>query len=79
MLLDEPSLGLAPIIVSRIMEILAEINRNGTTLLLVEQNAKKALAISHRVYLMNVGRVVREGLAREFLADSVLMDAYLGG
>jgi len=79
MLLDEPSLGLAPIIVSRIMEILAEINRNGTTLLLVEQNAKKALAISHRVYLMNVGRVVQEGPAREFLGDSVLMDAYLGG
>ena len=79
MLMDEPSLGLAPIIVSRIMEILAQINRNGTTLLLVEQNAKKALAISHRVYLMNVGRVVREGPAREFLGDSVLMDAYLGG
>ena len=79
MLLDEPSLGLAPIVVSRIMEILAEINRDGTTILLVEQNAKKALAISHRVYLMNVGRVVREGEAREFLADDTLMDAYLGG
>ena len=79
MMLDEPSLGLAPIVVSQIMEILREINRDGTTILLVEQNAKKALAISHRVYLMNVGRVVREGLAREFLVDGVLMDAYLGG
>ena len=79
MLLDEPSLGLAPIVVSRIMEILAEINRDGTTILLVEQNAKKALAISHRVYLMNVGRVVREGQAADFLADGALMEAYLGG
>ena len=79
MLLDEPSLGLAPIVVSQIMEILREINRDGTTILLVEQNAKKALAISHRVYLMNVGRVVREGQAADFLADGALMDAYLGG
>ena len=79
MMLDEPSLGLAPIVVSQIMEILREINRDGTTILLVEQNAKKALAISHRVYLMNVGRVVREGQAADFLADGALMDAYLGG
>ena len=79
MMLDEPSLGLAPIVVSQIMEILREINRDGTTILLVEQNAKKALAISHRVYLMNVGCVVREGQAADFLADGALMDAYLGG
>ena len=79
MLLDEPSLGLAPIVVSQIMEILREINRDGTTILLVEQNAKKALSISHRVYLMNVGRVVREGQAADFLADGALMEAYLGG
>ena len=79
MLLDEPSLGLAPIVVSQIMEILREINRDGTTMLLVEQNAKKALSISHRVYLMNVGRVVREGQAADFLADGALMEAYLGG
>ena len=78
MMLDEPSLGLAPIIVSQIMDILTEINRDGTTILLVEQNAKKALSISNRVYLMNVGRIVREGDAREFLTDSALMDAYLG-
>ena len=61
------------------MEILREINRDGTTILLVEQNAKKALSISHRVYLMNVGRVVREGQAADFLADGALMEAYLGG
>ena len=79
MLLDEPSLGLAPIVVSQIMEILREINRDGTTILLVEQNAKKALSISHRVYLMNVGRVVREGQAADLLADGALMEAYLGG
>ena len=79
MMLDEPSLGLAPIIVSQIMEILKSINGEGTTILLVEQNAKKALAISDRVYLMNVGKVVQEGTAETFLADDSLMNAYLGG
>ena len=79
MMLDEPSLGLAPIIVNQIMEILRSINRDGTSILLVEQNAKKALSISNRAYLMNVGRVVREGAAEELLADDSLMDAYLGG
>lgn len=78
MMLDEPSLGLAPIIVSQMMDILKNINSTGTTILLVEQNAKKALAISDRVYLMNVGRVVREGSAQEIASDGALMDAYLG-
>ncbi|MBR1559842.1 MAG: ABC transporter ATP-binding protein [Clostridia bacterium] len=78
MMLDEPSLGLAPIIVSQIMGILTEINKTGTTILLVEQNARKALSISHRVYLMNVGRIVREGDARELMSDGALMEAYLG-
>ena len=79
MMLDEPSLGLAPIIVSQIMEILKSINKDGTSILLVEQNAKKALSISDRVYLMNVGKVVREGTAEGFMADDSLMAAYLGG
>ncbi|MBQ8088070.1 MAG: ATP-binding cassette domain-containing protein, partial [Clostridia bacterium] len=78
MMLDEPSLGLAPIIVSQMMDILKNINSTGTTILLVEQNAKKALAISDRVYLMNVGRVVHEGSAQEIASDGALMDAYLG-
>ena len=78
MMLDEPSLGLAPIIVSQIMEILKDINRSGTTILLVEQNAKKALAISDRVYLMHVGRITREGEAAAFMTDETLMSAYLG-
>ena len=79
MMLDEPSLGLAPIIVSQIMDILKSINKDGTSILLVEQNAKKALSISDRVYLMNVGKVVREGTAEGFMADDSLMAAYLGG
>ena len=78
LMLDEPSLGLAPIIVNQIMEILQDINRTGTAILLVEQNAKKALSIAHRVYLMNVGRVVREGDAAAFRQDETLVSAYLG-
>ena len=79
MMLDEPSLGLAPIIVSQIMEILKDINRDGATILLVEQNARKALSVSDRVYLMNVGSIVREGSAAEFMTDESLISAYLGG
>ena len=79
MMLDEPSLGLAPIIVSQILEILKDINRSGTTILLVEQNARKALSVSDRVYLMTVGRVIREGAAQEFMTDDSLLSAYLGG
>ena len=78
LMLDEPSLGLAPIIVQQIMEILKDINRTGTSILLVEQNAKKALSIAHRVYLMNVGHVVREGDASTFRQDEALLSAYLG-
>ena len=79
MMLDEPSLGLAPIIVSQILDILKDINRDGTTILLVEQNARKALSVSDRVYLMNVGSIVREGTAQEFMQDDSLIAAYLGG
>ena len=79
MLLDEPSLGLAPIVVNQIMEILREVNEGGTSILLVEQNAKKALRLCHRAYLMNVGRVVREERGEVLLQDASLMQAYLGG
>ncbi|MDO4343249.1 MAG: ABC transporter ATP-binding protein [Eubacteriales bacterium] len=78
MMLDEPSLGLAPIIVNQIMDILKQVNSRGTTILLVEQNARKALKLCDRAYLMNVGRVVTEGKGEELLANDRLMEAYLG-
>ncbi len=78
LLLDEPSLGLAPIIVSRIFKILREINEQGTTVLLVEQNAKAALHLANRAYVMETGRVVMEGLASELERDPGIKRAYLG-
>lgn len=78
LMLDEPSLGLAPIIVNQIMGTLGEIAERGTTILLVEQNAKKALALCDRAYVMNVGHIVMEGTGKELLADEHLMQAYLG-
>jgi branched-chain amino acid transport system ATP-binding protein len=78
MMLDEPSLGLAPIIVNQIMDILRQVGSNGTTILLIEQNARKALQLCDRAYLMNVGHVVAEGTGQELLADEQLMQAYLG-
>lgn len=78
MMLDEPSLGLAPIIVQQIMEILKQVNLKGTTILLIEQNAHKALKLCHRAYLMNVGHVVTVGTGEELLANDQLMQAYLG-
>jgi branched-chain amino acid transport system ATP-binding protein len=78
MMLDEPSLGLAPIIVKQIMDILRQVNAGGTTILLIEQNAHKALQLCDRAYLMNVGHVVAEGTGEALLADEQLMQAYLG-
>ena len=78
MMLDEPSLGLAPIIVNQIMEILKKVNEQGTTILLIEQNAHKALKLCDRAYLMNVGHVVADGTGKELLANDQLMEAYLG-
>ncbi len=78
LMLDEPSLGLAPIIVNQIMEKLKQIARQGTTILLIEQNAKKALQICDRAYVMNVGHIVMEGTGEKLLADEQLMQAYLG-
>ncbi|MDY4692591.1 MAG: ABC transporter ATP-binding protein [Blautia sp.] len=78
MMLDEPSLGLAPIIVNQIMDILKRLNEQGTTILLVEQNANKALKICDRAYLMNVGHVVMNGTRDQFLGNDQLMRAYLG-
>jgi len=79
LLLDEPSLGLAPQIVAQIAEIVSGINREGTSVLLVEQNAQTALSIAARGYVMETGRIVLEGSADELLADRDVQEAYLGG
>ena len=78
LMLDEPSLGLAPIIVNQIMDTLRSIAQNGTTILLVEQNAIKALDMCDRAYVMNVGRIVLEDSGKALLANEKLMHAYLG-
>ncbi len=78
LLLDEPSLGLAPIIVRRIFAIIREINERGTTILLVEQNAKAALRLAHRAYVMETGRIVMEGEATQLAKDPGIKKAYLG-
>ena len=78
LLLDEPSLGLAPIIVTRIFKIIKEINQQGTTVLLVEQNAKAALRLAHRAYVMETGRIVMQGEAAVLEKDPGIKKAYLG-
>lgn len=78
MMLDEPSLGLAPIIVNQIFEIVKEISEQGTSILLVEQNANKALSIADRAYILSVGEIVKEGKGKELLEDKDLAAAYLG-
>jgi branched-chain amino acid transport system ATP-binding protein len=79
LLLDEPSMGLAPLIVQQIFEILKEINDQGTTILLVEQNATQALQLSHRAYVLETGAVVKSAPAAELLDDPSVREAYLGG
>lgn len=78
LLLDEPSMGLAPIIVQDIFKIVKEINSDGTTILLVEQNARQALKIADYAYVLETGRVVKEGVAKDLLQDSSIKEAYLG-
>jgi branched-chain amino acid transport system ATP-binding protein len=78
LLLDEPSLGLAPIIVTRIFKIIKEINQQGTTVLLVEQNAKAALRLAHRAYVMETGKIVMQGEASVLEKDPGIKKAYLG-
>jgi branched-chain amino acid transport system ATP-binding protein len=78
LLLDEPSMGLAPMVISQIFKIIADINAQGTTVLLVEQNAQQALSRSDRAYILETGEVTREGNARELLADDSIRAAYLG-
>ncbi len=78
LLLDEPSLGLAPQVVERIFQVLAEVSRAGVSLLLVEQNAHKALQIAHRAYVLETGEVVMQGTGKELLASPEVRRAYLG-
>ncbi|GIH18107.1 ABC transporter ATP-binding protein [Rugosimonospora africana] len=78
MLLDEPSMGLAPMLIQQIFSIITEINQQGTTILLVEQNAQQALSRAHRAYVLETGRIVKSGTGEELLRDSSVKDAYLG-
>lgn len=79
LLLDEPSMGLAPILVDEIFEIITKINSTGTTILLVEQNAYKALSISNRAYILETGLITKSGDAKALISDPAVKAAYLGG
>jgi branched-chain amino acid transport system ATP-binding protein len=78
LLMDEPSMGLAPLIVADIFKIIKEINQSGTTILLVEQNARQALKVANYGYVLETGKVVAEGKSEDLLHDSRIMEAYLG-
>lgn len=77
-LMDEPSMGLSPILVNEIFDIIKEVSASGTTVLLVEQNAKKALSIADRAYVLETGKIVLEGDAKEMMNDDSIKKAYLG-
>lgn len=77
-LMDEPSMGLSPILVNEIFNIIQEVSKSGTTVLLVEQNARKALSIADRAYVLETGSIVLEGKAKELLDDDSIRKAYLG-
>lgn len=77
-LMDEPSMGLSPLLVSEIFDIIQSINKSGTTVLLVEQNAKKALSIANRAYVLETGNIVLEGDAKELMNNDQIKKAYLG-
>ena len=79
LMLDEPSMGLAPILVEQIFDIIKALNKNGVTILLVEQNAQMALSIADRGYVLETGRIVTSARASELLADEKVKKAYLGG
>jgi branched-chain amino acid transport system ATP-binding protein len=79
LLLDEPSMGLSPLLVSEIFHIIQEINDKGTTILLVEQNAKRALAIADRAYVLETGKITLEGTGEELANDERVQKAYIGG
>jgi branched-chain amino acid transport system ATP-binding protein len=78
LLLDEPSMGLSPILVETIFRIIQDINRQGTTILLVEQNARMALRVAHRGYVIQTGRIVLQDAATELLRSDLVRKSYLG-
>jgi branched-chain amino acid transport system ATP-binding protein len=78
LLLDEPSMGLAPVLAAEVFRIIQDIHQSGTTVLLVEQNARQALRISQRAIVLSHGRVLREGASESLLADPVIVEAFLG-
>jgi branched-chain amino acid transport system ATP-binding protein len=78
LLLDEPSMGLSPILVEEIFRIIQEINSQGTSILLVEQNAQMALSIANRAYVLETGRIVLEGTAKQVFDNPQVKSAYLG-
>ncbi|GAA2467331.1 ABC transporter ATP-binding protein [Winogradskya consettensis] len=78
LLLDEPSMGLAPMIIQQIFDIITEINQQGTTVLLVEQNAQQALSRAHRGYVLETGAIVKAGTGQDLLTDPAVKEAYLG-
>ncbi|MFI5933482.1 ABC transporter ATP-binding protein [Actinoplanes sp. NPDC051494] len=78
LLLDEPSMGLAPMIIRQIFDIITEINQQGTTVLLVEQNAQQALSRAHRGYVLETGKIVKAGTGQDLLVDPAVKEAYLG-
>ena len=79
LMLDEPSMGLAPILVEQIFEIIQDLNRKGSTILLVEQNAQMALSVAHRGYVMETGKIVATGSGAELIESPEIKRAYLGG
>lgn len=79
LLLDEPSMGLSPILVEQIFDIIQDINEQGTSILLVEQNAQMALAIADRAYVLETGKIVMQGTGDDLLKDPSVIEAYLGG
>jgi branched-chain amino acid transport system ATP-binding protein len=76
--LDEPSLGLAPIVVAQIFSVIRILNENGTTILLVEQNARQALKVSHRAYVLETGEILYQGTGKELLENNEIQKSYLG-
>jgi branched-chain amino acid transport system ATP-binding protein len=79
LLLDEPSMGLAPMMVAQIFDVIRDIAQQGVTILLVEQNVRQALAVAHRGYVMESGRIVLQDTADQLLNDERVREAYLGG
>ena len=78
LLLDEPSLGLAPVVVQEVFDVVRQISKEGVTILLVEQNLHQALALAHRGYVLETGKIVKEGTGKELASDASIRAAYLG-